>query len=160
MERDKVERILISACLIGQKVRYDGQDKATPNNLIQQWQDEGRLVPICPEVAAGLSIPRRPAEIVTVNDMVRVQEDTGGDVTDAFERGAQLALDKALQHECRFAILTDGSPSCGSQFIYDGSFSGQQIEGQGLTTQLLESAGIRVFTHSDLKALEAVLAET
>jgi uncharacterized protein YbbK (DUF523 family) len=155
-----VERILISACLIGQKVRYDGQDKVMPHDLIEQWQNEGRLVPICPEVAAGLSIPRKPAEIVRANGMVRVQEDTGADVTEAFELGAQLALDTALQHQCRFAILTDGSPSCGSQFIYDGSFSGKQVGGQGFTTQLLESQGIRVFAHNDLAALKAALAET
>jgi uncharacterized protein YbbK (DUF523 family) len=154
-----VERILISACLVGQKVRYDGRDKAMPHDIIEQWHHEGRLVPICPEVAAGLGIPRRPAEIVTENGLALVREDTGADVTDAFKLGAQLALDKALQNQCRFALLTDGSPSCGSQFIYDGSFSGKTIDGKGFTARLLESAGIRVFAQSEVAALEAALAE-
>jgi uncharacterized protein YbbK (DUF523 family) len=153
-----VEHILISACLMGQKVRYDGEDKAMQHDVILQWQREGRLIPFCPEVAAGLSIPRRPAEITTENDMIVVRDDAGEDVTAAFRRGAQLALEKAAQHQCRFAILTDGSPSCGSQFTYDGHFSGRQIAGKGLTTQLLESAGIRVFAQGDVSTLEALLA--
>jgi uncharacterized protein YbbK (DUF523 family) len=153
-----VERILISACLVGQKVRYDGRHKEATQSLIHTWQKEGRLVPICPEVAAGLPIPRRPAEIVTGDGIVQVKDDCGADVTDAFEHGAKLALDLAFQHGCRFAILTDGSPSCGSQLIYDGTFSGIRIEGKGLTAQRLESAGIRVFVQSDLNALEAALS--
>jgi uncharacterized protein YbbK (DUF523 family) len=153
-----MERILISACLVGQKVRYDGQDKPTPSPLIQKWQDEGRLVPLCPEMLAGLGVPRAPAEIVVDGTTQRICDDTGNDVTDAFMWGAQSALGVATRQNCRFAILTDGSPSCGSTFIYDGSFSGQRIPGKGITTALFEASGIQVFPQTALDQLAEALA--
>jgi uncharacterized protein YbbK (DUF523 family) len=155
-----MERILISACLVGQKVRYDGQDKPLASPLLQKWQDEGRLVPICPELLAGLGVPRAPAEIRVEGTGQIVRDQAGTDMTDAFMWGAQSALSVAARQNCRFAILTDGSPSCGSSFIYDGSFSGQRIPGKGITTALLEASGIQVFAQTALDQLAKALAET
>jgi uncharacterized protein YbbK (DUF523 family) len=123
-----MEKILISACLLGQPVRYDGTDKATSHELIERWQQDDRLIPICPEVDAGLPTPRPAAEIRggdgydVLKNVARIIDRTGADVTASYLRGAELAVDLALSNNCRHAILTDGSPSCGSSFIYDGNF--------------------------------------
>ncbi len=160
-----MERILVSSCLLGRKVRYNGSDKAVGDDRLTLWRDEGRLVPFCPELAAGFGTPRPPAELVGGGDGRsiladaggRVVEDTGRDVTDLYLAGAQLALEAARANGCRFAILTDGSPSCGSGFIYDGTFSGRTKGGVGLTTAVLERAGIRVFAETRLADLAALL---
>lgn len=150
-------RLLVSACLLGQKVRYDGGDKRLGDALMARWEQEGRLIPFCPEVAGGLPTPRPPAEINP--DSGKVIDTEGADVSDAFTAGAFLALDTARRMACRFALLTDGSPSCGSGFIYDGSFQGRKRPGAGITTRLLRSHGIQVFAPTALPALaDALLA--
>jgi uncharacterized protein YbbK (DUF523 family) len=145
-----VERILISGCLLGQKIRYNGSDKFLANDFLIKWQSEGRLVPICPELAAGFTVPRSPAEIIAIDGSQKVMDIAGRDVTDGFMSGARIALGIAKKHSCRFALLTDGSPSCGSTFIYDGTFSGARLTGSGLTTQLLRANGIEVFAETDI----------
>ncbi|MFD1745807.1 DUF523 domain-containing protein [Rhizobium helianthi] len=153
-------RILISACLLGQPVRYDGKGKPLVHPFIDQWKGEGRLVPLCPELAGGMSVPRPAAEIengMTGEDVLagraRVLELTGGDVTVAFTAGAERALAAARQNDCRFALLIDGSPSCGSQMIYDGAFSGRKIAGHGVTAALLRRNGIEIFAPSQIDDL-------
>jgi len=136
------DKLLVSACLLGGRVRYDGGDKLLASELLERWAEEGRVVPFCPEVAGGLAVPRAPAEIQAGG---RVIDASGADVTAAFEEGARQALALAQAERCRFALLTDGSPSCGSSFVYDGSFSGTRVSGMGVTTALLERHGIRVF---------------
>ncbi|KJV11043.1 purine nucleoside phosphorylase [Elstera litoralis] len=148
-------RLLVSACLLGQKVRYNGSDKRLGDRLLALWQQQGRIVPICPEVAAGLPTPRPPAEIRPSDG--RIFDDTGAEVTDIFETGAQIALTVAQREGCRFALLTDGSPSCGARFIYDGSFSGTRIPGAGRTVALLRRHGIAVYTPSDIHSLSMAL---
>lgn len=164
-------RILISACLLGRPVRYDGRAVALGasggEQLLARWQAEGRLVPVCPEVGGGLSVPRAPAEIVgrdgggdggdVLDGRARLRTDEGVDVTDAFLRGARMALDLALEHDVRLAILKARSPSCGSVGIYDGSFTGALRDGAGVTAALLERHGIRVFDESELSEVEAFL---
>jgi uncharacterized protein YbbK (DUF523 family) len=152
-------RILVSACLLGQPVRYDGSHRQVLHATLEIWRREGRLVASCPEVAAGLATPRPAAEILdglTGSDVLegraRVAERTGQDVTPAFVDGARIALLTALRHNCRLALLMDGSPSCGSRRIHDGSFTGRSIEGRGVTAELLERHGIRVFTCPDIEA--------
>ena len=157
-------KILVSACLLGRPVRYDGQAKTLHDDLLERWRAEGRLVPLCPEVAAGLPTPRAPAEIEpgrTADDVLadrgRVLDSQGNDVSGAFRRGAEIALETARANTCRFALLTDGSPSCVSQRVYDGSFSGTTLSGQGVVAALLTRHGIRVFSERDIAALaEAV----
>jgi uncharacterized protein YbbK (DUF523 family) len=158
------DRVLISACLLGRKVRYDGSDKLSGSPALSRWQAEGRLVPLCPEVAAGFPTPRPPAEIVGGGDgsavltgAAEVVEDNGRRVTDLYLEAGRIAVDLALREGCRFALLTDGSPSCGSSFIYDGSFSGARVRGRGTTTAALEAAGVRVFSELQIEELGELL---
>ncbi|MBB4143022.1 DUF523 domain-containing protein [Rhizobium rhizoryzae] len=157
-------RILISACLLGQPVRYDGKGKPLLHPLIEQWKGEGRLVAFCPELAGGMSVPRPPAEIedgLNGEDVLagraRVVELTGGDVTAAFIDGAGRALKHARDNGCLHALLIDGSPSCGSLAIYDGNFKGVKHAGNGVTAALLRSEGIAVYAPSQIEALAAKL---
>ena len=153
-------RLLISACLLGQPVRYDGRRIDVLDRRLERWRDEGRLIAICPETAGGLPTPRPPAEISGPDSphARRVVDSEGGDVTAAFQSGAELALRLAKQHGLTIAILKEGSPSCGSQRIYDGTFSGTRIAGAGLTTQRLRAAGLSVFSENDLSEVEALIA--
>lgn len=163
------EKILVSACLLGQAVRYDGAAKPLRHPTLARWHEEGRIVSICPEVTAGFAIPRPPAEIAaTATDQVdgagvldgraAVREIGGADVTALFVAGAEAALALARKHHCHFALLIDGSPSCGSGFIYDGSFSGRRQPGAGVTTALLRRNSIEVYAPAEIDALDARLA--
>jgi len=143
-------KILVSACLLGQAVRYNGTDKPANSAFLIKLVTEGRAVPFCPEVASGLPVPRPPAEIV--GD--RVMTEDGSDVTAAFCDGARLAVETAKAHGCSCAIMTDGSPSCGSTRIYSGAFDGTRIPGKGMTVRALEAAGLRVFPESATDAAE------
>ncbi|WP_066478832.1 MULTISPECIES: DUF523 domain-containing protein [unclassified Sphingomonas] len=149
-------RILVSACLLGQPVRYDGAAKTVDDPRIERWRREGRLVTICPELAGGLGVPRRPAE----RQGERVVDDAGDDVSGAFDAGAHAALVLARSQDCRFALLKQGSPSCGSVQIGDGSFTGRRVPGMGITAELLSANGIRVFGEDQIDALDAALAAT
>ncbi|MEO3788437.1 DUF523 domain-containing protein [Actinocorallia sp. B10E7] len=150
-----MERVLVSGCLLGQPVRYDGKAKTNSSDILARWRTEGRVVPFCPELAGGLGVPRPPAElqagrVITVN---------GQDVTDAFTRGAELALAAARNAGARIAVLKEGSPSCGSGLIADGTFGGGKIPGEGLTTALLRAHGITVFNEEQFEAADALLSD-
>lgn len=159
-----MERILVSACLLGAKVRYHGGDAASPHPLLRRWQDEGRLVTVCPEVEGGLSTPRPAAEIAGADGgpgvaarVAFVRTAAGADVTAQFLAGAALALAAARAANVRMAILKDGSPSCGTAMIYDGTFSGTRRSGMGVTAAILAAAGIRVFNEHQIDAAAAWL---
>jgi uncharacterized protein YbbK (DUF523 family) len=151
-----MEKILISACLLGKRVRYDGNALSVSENILEQWISEGRVVSICPEVDAGMNIPRSPAEIFegdgysVLAGTASVVDDIGIDVTDFFKKGAQLALELCKKHNVKVAILTENSPSCGSSAIYDGSFTSKKVEGIGVTAALLKKNGIEVFSQHDI----------
>jgi uncharacterized protein YbbK (DUF523 family) len=153
-------KILVSACLLGRPVRYDGSAMSLVHDVLHKWQAEGRLIPICPELAAGLAVPRPPAELadrVSGEDVLsgrgRVIEIDGADVTSTYISGAEAALALAQVHDCRFALLTDGSPSCGSTLIHDGAFTGTKHDGMGVTTALLRSYGIAVYSERNIDGL-------
>ncbi|MDR6756185.1 uncharacterized protein YbbK (DUF523 family) [Mycoplana sp. BE70] len=159
-------KILISACLMGLPVRYNGASKPLLHEAIARWQEEGRLVTVCPELAGGFAVPRPPAEIAAamtgeevLDGVGRVLEATGGDVTTGFVEGAMRALDIARENDCRYALLIDGSPSCGSGFVYDGSFSGKRLAGAGVTAACLKRHGIAVYADTEIDGLIARLAE-
>ena len=157
-----MERVLVSACLLGSHVRYNGSYRLKDHPVLTRWQAEGRVVQICPEVAAGFSTPRPAAEIRGAADAVlhgqgRVVEQTGNDVTALYLEAGQLALEVARETGCRYAVLTDGSPSCGSSFVFDGSFSGRRVAGRGTTAALLEANGIRVFSEDSIGDLDDLL---
>lgn len=151
----KTPKILVSACLLGCPVRYDGRSKPIDHTLLQRWQANGWLVPFCPEQAGGLPTPRPAAEIQSDG---MVTTNCGRDVTAAFVRGAELALSLCQQQQIKYAILKESSPSCGSSNIYNGQFSGQKIAGEGITTRLLRQHDIQVFSEHNLDALFAQLS--
>lgn len=154
-----INKILVSACLMGLKVRYNGKEKAQMTHQLARWQQEQRLVIHCPELAAGLSVPRPPAEIVSaegkdvMRGQARIIENTGTDVTGHYQLAAWLALRAAQEAGCTAALLTDGSPTCGTQFIYNGSFSNQRKSGMGVAASLLSEHGIAVFSETQFAEL-------
>jgi uncharacterized protein YbbK (DUF523 family) len=152
-----IDKILISACLLGNKVRYDGKIIPFGHSLITRWRNEGRLVSICPEVEGGLLVPRAPAEINPDLDKVITIDQV--DVTDQFTKGASKALALCLKLNIRFAILKESSPSCGSSNKYDGSFSGIKVPGEGLTTKILREHGVTVFSENNFTALKDLLID-
>ncbi len=158
-------RILVSACLLGEKVRYDGNDATAASSVLAKWNAEGRLVSFCPEVAGGLGVPRPAAEIqgsggdAVLDGTGRVLTVTGADVTDRFVEGARQAVAAARLNDVRLAVLKDGSPSCGTSFIYDGSFTRTRRDAHGVTSTLLEREGIRVFSDRQLEEAAEYLAE-
>lgn len=158
-----MERILVSSCLAGRPVRYDGAAKPVESDLFERWRIEGRLIPFCPELSGGLTVPRPPAEIVggdggdVLDGTARILTDAGEDVTGEFLRGARLALETARRSGARTALLKESSPSCGTHRIYDGTFTGTGTPGTGVTAALLERAGIKVFPETDLAAVQAHL---
>ncbi|MCE5188654.1 MAG: DUF523 domain-containing protein [Eubacteriales bacterium] len=135
--------MLVSACLLGTPCRYDGSGKADARILA--LAKSRRLIPVCPEQLGGLSTPRPPAERVCE----RVLTIDGADVTAAFSRGAEETLRLVQLLGCGAAILKARSPSCGSGRIYDGTFSGTLVSGDGVTAALLRQSGIAVYTEED-----------
>ncbi|MCQ8880129.1 DUF523 domain-containing protein [Pseudoalteromonas shioyasakiensis] len=150
-----MEKILVSSCLLGTPVRYDGSGQKLVHPQITTWQSQGVIIPLCPEVAGGLSTPRAPAEII--HD--KVVTNAGEDVTVAFKLGAQKALQLCLHHNIRFALLKESSPSCGRNSIYDGSHRGIKVTGMGVTAALLANNDIKVFSEQQMPALIKALAQ-
>ena len=149
-------KVLVSRCLLGHRVRYDG-GASGPYAQLAQWQAEGRVIALCPEVAGGLPTPRAAAEIPggqgveVLAGKAAVITTEGEDVTEAFVSGARQALALVERHGIRLAILKANSPSCGNRLTYDGSFSGTKVEGQGVTAALLTRAGVQVFSELELE---------
>ena len=137
--------IFVSACLLGENCKYSGGNNRDEHVL--SFLEGKDYLAICPEVLGGLSIPRPPAEII--GDAVMDRE--GKDVTAAFNKGAEKTLALALDHRPELCLLKANSPSCGCGTIYDGTFSGKKIPGDGVTAALLKAHGFRVLTETDLK---------
>jgi uncharacterized protein YbbK (DUF523 family) len=158
-------KILVSACLMGFQVRYNGQDKPLIAEVLARWQQEQRLVVHCPELAAGLATPRLPAELVggggqeALKGMANILESDGTDVSQQYLLAAWLALKTAQDSGCQLALMTDGSPTCGSQKIYDGSFQGVTQPGMGVAAALLRQHGIEVYAETKLVELIARVDE-
>jgi len=135
-------KLLVSACLMGICCRYD--QKSVPDGLVCALRKRHELIPVCPEQLGGLPTPRCPAEI---KDGIVITKD-GVDVTANYELGAQMALKIAKDLGCSAAILKQRSPSCGCGEIYDGSFTGKTMVGNGVTARLLIQNGICVVGES------------
>lgn len=142
-----MENILISACLLGLCCRYDGESKPIMQTVA--LMERYHLVPVCPEQLGGLPTPREPSE----RRADAVVSKCGADVTAQFTRGAQQALHLARLYGCKAAVLKERSPSCGSGAIYDGTFSGCLIPGDGVTAALLRENGIAVYGESEIETL-------
>ena len=139
--------ILVSACLMGMKVRYDGKDNA--NAPVLSLMDRHHLIPVCAEVFGGLTTPRDPAERVG-NQVISC---AGRDVTEQYVRGAEEILRLSRLYGCKLAILKEKSPSCGHGRIYDGTFSRTLVPGDGVLAEKLLAAGVRVVGESEIPAL-------
>lgn len=146
-----MDKILISRCLLGDNVKYNGGNNKSENPIISKWINEGRVIPICPETDGGLSTPRPPSEIQK-NSVVNIE---GADVTAEFVLGAQIACEKAKMQGAKYAVLKQGSPSCGSKKIYDGTFSGTKINGMGISAKMLSEMEIEIFDESEIEILDA-----
>lgn len=140
-------KILISACLLGARCRYDGG--STRQAWAERLAEHHELVPVCPEQLGGLATPREPAERLGNRVVTR----SGADVTAAYRRGAEEAVALAKLLGCQAAVLKERSPSCGRGVIYDGSFSHTRIPGDGVAAELLLQAGIPVYGESQAEEL-------
>lgn len=147
--------ILVSSCLAGFAVRYNGTDSL--ENGVRAMLESGEAIAVCPELMGGFFTPREPAEIAggdgddVLDGRARVIERSGADVTELYLRGARLTLDKAREVGADTAILKENSPSCGSAAIYDGNFAAAKISGHGVTSALLRRNGIRVLSEYDYR---------
>lgn len=136
--------VLVSACLLGVKCRYDGKSK--PNKAVLALAQNEALIPVCPEQLGGRPTPRNAVEILKG----KVVEPDGNDHTEEFKRGAEEVLKLAKITGCKKAILKSKSPSCGFGKIYDGTFSGTLTDGNGITAQLLYENGIEIINENNL----------
>ena len=146
-----MEHILVSACLCGKNCKWDGGNNKNQRLLdyMESMKGKAEFHEVCPEQMGGLSTPR-PASEIRVEDR-RVVNTEGVDVTEEFERGAELALQVAKEFGCTLAILKERSPSCGCHGIYDGTFSKKIVEGKGKAAELLIANGIRVIGESEME---------
>lgn len=163
-QKKELARVLVSACLLGKPIRYNGEIKMANHPILARWQAEDRVIPFCPEIAGGLPTPRPSAEITpgregadVIKGAARVVGSDGQDQTEAFIAGARQTLEAAQRMGCRYAVLTDGSPSCGSLSIYDGRFAGEKRAGVGVTAALLLASGIEIFTEDAIDELDHLL---
>ncbi len=141
--------LIVSKCLAGEPCRYDGKDNLAPE--IGALVERGEAVAVCPEVLGGLPTPRTPSELQPDG---RILDKQGEDVTEAFARGAERAMAICRKRGCTGAILKARSPSCGKGVIYDGSFTGKRVAGNGVFAQMLLDAGIPVMTEEGYKKKE------
>ncbi len=136
--------ILVSKCLLGINCRYKG-DNCRCEKVVELGK-ENNLIPVCPEEDGGLPTPRDPSEIVGN----KVLSNKGKDVTKEYQKGAELALKAAKENHIDYAVLKKNSPSCGKGIIYDGSFTGKKIPGNGVTVKLLLENGFTVLTEDEI----------
>ena len=144
-----MERVLISACLVGVECKYCGGSNILGGDVLSALREKYELIPVCPESDGGLPTPRDPSE--RIGD--KVMSISGRDVTAEYQKGAEIALALAKENACETALLKEQSPSCGSGSIYDGTFSGRLIPGYGVAAELLKANGIEVIGESRVNEL-------
>lgn len=143
------EPMLISACFLGLDCKYSGGNNALGDKVIAGLKEKYQLVPVCPESYGGLPSPRLPSERVGE----RVLAKDGADVTEQYKKGAAAALRLAKLFGCKIALMKERSPSCGHDSIYDGSFTGRVVPGDGVAAELLKQNGVTVCGESDVVRL-------
>jgi uncharacterized protein YbbK (DUF523 family) len=158
-----MQKILISSCLLGFPVRYDGNGFLPKSEIIKTWLREERLIAYCPEVEGGLTVPRPAAELVggdgqdVIAQKARVRSQVGEDLTESYLKGAEKALEIVQVKDIQIAVLKSNSPACGFGKIYDGSFSGKLRPGEGVTAAILSRKGIKIFTENQLSEAKIYL---
>lgn len=140
-------KIAVSACLLGYNCKYNGGNNYNQN--IINLEERFEIVPICPECFGGLTTPRSPSEIVKINNEIKVISKEGNDVTLNFIEGAKIAYNIIEKENIKYAVLKSNSPSCGLGKIYDGTFSGKIVDGDGISAKLFKEQGIILFTEND-----------
>ncbi len=150
------EKLLISACLAGLSCRYDGGSK--PHPRLEDLKRRYDLIPVCPEQVGGLSTPRIPNELqASAADILsgqgKIKNQAGEDCTEAFIRGASETLKVVLLLKIKRGLLKDGSPSCGKNRVYDGTFCGKSIPGMGITAKVLQEEGIGIYSEDETDQL-------
>ncbi|MED1466849.1 DUF523 domain-containing protein [Bacillus salipaludis] len=142
--------ILVSSCLAGLDVRYNGTNCL--NDKISKLVEENKAITICPELLGGFSTPREPAEIIggngedVLDGNAKVVDKSGKDVTQLYIKGAYSTLEQAIELNATLVVLKENSPSCGSSTIYNGEFTGKKIMGMGVTSALLKRNGLKVIS--------------
>ncbi len=142
-----MDKIIVSSCILGNNTKYNGGNNYNP--LVERLKEKFIIIPICPEVMGGLGIPRIPSE--RIND--RVINKNGDDVTNNYLLGLDKVLKLIENEEIKYAVLKDGSPSCGSKYIYDGTFTGNKIYGMGITAEGLSKLGIKIITEKEIEEI-------
>lgn len=147
--------IMVSACLAGKPVRYNGTPAT--DTIVEQLIAQKKAISVCPELLGGFVTPREPAEIVggigydVLDGKAKVVEYSGTDVTSMYIEGAAHALAIAKEQDVDLVVFKENSPSCGSSIIYDGTFQGRKQAGAGVTTAMFRRAGIRVISEAELE---------
>ncbi|MGM0853405.1 MAG: DUF523 domain-containing protein [Bacillota bacterium] len=142
--------ILVSSCLAGLEVRYNGTHSL--DHKISKLIEENKAIPVCPELLGGFLTPREPAEIFggngedVLDGKAKVVEKSGRDVTELYIKGAYATLKKAKEVNANVVVLKEYSPSCGSSMIYNGEFKSKKMVGNGVTTALLKRNGLQVIS--------------
>lgn len=157
--------ILVSACLLGHKVKYNGGSNS--HELLLKYNERGRFIAVCPECFAKLPVPRPPMEIQNgngrkvINGRSCVKDENGMDTTSYLLDGADKVLKIAEAYQAKVAICKEGSPSCGLHRVHDGSFSGRYLSGSGVAVAVLEQAGLKVYSEEEMTIgrLEELIAE-
>ena len=146
------EKVLISACLLGENVKYNGKNNQIELSILNKLKEKYELIPFCPEVEGGLPTPRPPSEIVSQNPL-KIINNQSKDVTSNFMKGAKKTLDLVKKYGIKKAIMKANSPSCSNDKIYDGTFSNTLIKGDGVTVKYLKREGVEVFNEDDVSTL-------
>ncbi len=139
--------LLISSCLLSNNLRWDS--KIIKIDGIEKLNEYFNLIPICPEVEARLTVPRLPSEIKEDKVINKNNED----ITSYFIKGSDIAYQKAIKYNIKYALLKDKSPSCGVNLIYDGTFSGKTKKGEGFTTSKLRQLNIKIYNENQIDEL-------
>ena len=146
------EKLLISSCFLGEFVKYDGYHNLLEDSTLEKLKKRYTLYPICPEVEGGLLTPRIPCELTSINPLQVINKENQ-DKTKEFLLGATKALELCKKEGISKALLKANSPSCGNKTIYDGTFSGNKIQGKGVSVQLLIDNNIEVCSEEELERL-------
>ncbi len=144
-----MQNILISACLLGVDCKYNGSNNKLDDKIIHSLKEKYNLIPVCPETMGGLPTPRNPVEITDG----KVFDYDGEEFTKEFEKGSEEVLKLAKLYDATIAILKENSPSCGSNYIYDGTFNHKKIKGMGIAARKLSEEYIKLFSEENVKIL-------
>ena len=144
-----MQNVLVSACLLGVDCKYNGSNNKLDDKIIHSLKEKYNLIPVCPEIMGGMPTPRNPVEITDG----KVFDYDGEEFTKEFEKGSEEVVKLAKLYDATIATLKENSPSCGSNYIYDGTFNHQKIKGMGIAAHKLSKENIKLFNEENVKIL-------